>query len=100
MCVELICCMINSNYSLKVIKEYVLWPRFLKIDCTIFHELLLPLFCFNIFEMWWDQILIFCLQKCDQLSSVLFLLPLHEAFSLTVKKEKCGEGHKSKFHKQ
>ena len=44
--------------------------------------------------------LILCPQKGVPLSSVLFLLTFYVAFSIPVKKENCGEGHKSEFHKQ
>ena len=44
MCVELICCVLSSAYSVKATLEYVLWPEFLqKIKCTIFDEFLLSL---------------------------------------------------------
>ena len=62
-----------------------LWPGFLKeIDCTIFHELQLPLRCF----IWWGNSRILCLQKDVRLSSVLLLLPFYEAFSIPVKNQK------------
>ena len=77
----------NSGYSLKATLEYVLWLGFLhqKIDCTIFHELQLHLYCFDLFEIWWGHSWILCLQKGAGLSSVLLLRPFYEAFSIPVK---------------
>ena len=101
MCVELTCCVINSDYSLKATLECVLWPGFLrKIDCTVFHELQLPLCCFNPLEILWGHSWIFSLQKNVWFSSILNLLPFYEAFSNPIKIEKFSKGHKSKFYKQ
>ena len=51
-----------------------------KIDCTIFHELQLPLCCFSLFKIWWGHRWILCLQKGVQLSSVLLLLHFMKFF--------------------
>ena len=64
------------------------WGILQKIDCTIFYELQLPLCFFNLFEIWWSQGWILCLQKSVLLSLVLRLLPFYEPFSFPVKNKK------------
>ena len=58
MCVELICCVINCEDSLKTILECALRPEFLKkIDCKIFHGLQLPLCVVSIF-LKFDEVIV------------------------------------------
>ena len=49
-CLELICCVTNSGEILKAKLECFVARIF--TDFTVFHELQLPLCCFNLFEIW------------------------------------------------
>ena len=53
------CCVINIGYTLKAALECVLWTGFLqKIDCTILHELQLPLYCLILFFFEFSEVIV------------------------------------------
>ena len=54
----------------------------------------------NLMRSWIDTLSTKACSAFLQSVSVLLLLPFYEAFSIPGKNEKCGEGHKSKFHGQ
>ena len=100
-CVELVCCRVNSGYSLKATLEWVLRPDFYRgltaqsSMSSNYHYVSSVIFKF-------DEIIIEYFFYKETLASLHFLLslPFYEAFSIPVKNEKCGEGYTSKFHEQ